>query len=310
MLVIYSIYIFTARYFIISRCLTKLLPFWEAQFLTRVMEIPSLATCQRMKYENELLRKKILKLRNERDSMKHQLEGARVSGRNNFEPPSTAKGDNRDSLIYRKDNKDADVDQFPLGPECGLTTGNKILTGCKDDLEDDDADARLMALANGREPRPQKILTDEGNRLRSLIDVQNKVIQRYEAQLKGLKEQVADHQQMKSDNEALKLENDLLKRELANRKADDGTGEERIALLLRELSGIKREKEQLFEERRQLRAELSSIDPEFFEEIEDLKFSLVRTRRLNEEYEKTIRVLSNKLGISPPLGRKNQRSGR
>jgi len=261
-----------------------------------------------MKYENELLRKKILKLRNERDSMKHQLEGARVCGRNDFEPPSTAKGDNRDSLIYRKDNKN--VDQFPLSPKCKLTTGNEITTGCKDDLDNDDADTRLMALANGREPRPQKILTDEGNRLRSLIDVQNKVIQRYEAQLKGLKEQVADHQRMKSDNEALKLENDLLKRELANRKADDGTGEERIALLLRELSGVKREKEQLSEERRQLRAELSSIDPEFFEEIEDLKFSLVRTRRLNEEYEKTIRVLSNKLGISPPLGRKNQKSGR
>merc|ERR1712135_113879 len=42
--------------------------------LPQIMEVPSLTACLRMKYENELLRKKVIKLRNERDTMKLQAE--------------------------------------------------------------------------------------------------------------------------------------------------------------------------------------------------------------------------------------------
>ena len=68
---------------------------------------------------------------------------------------------------------------------------------------------------------------------------------------------------------------------------------------------LKSDNQKLCLDRNRLENDLASLDPEFFEEIEDLKFSLIQARRLSKEYEKTIQVLSNKLGISPPLSRKS-----
>ena len=108
--------------------------------------------------------------------------------------------------------------------------------------------------------------------------------------------------------EALKLENSFLKRETEKKLAEDGDRKkegEKVELLLREIASLKKENGDLVFDRNRLEMELSSLDPEFFEEIEDLKFSLIQARRLSKEYEKTIHALSNRLGISPPLHRKS-----
>ena len=251
----------------------------------RVMEIPSLASCQRMQYENELLRKKVLKLRNERDSLKVKLEIAEKK------------------IAESQERASADV--------AGATRKHPspTLLTSSDSIEtiDEYTDKKLISLAKGEEPRPRKIITEEGKRLHGLIDMQNKVIQRYEAQLKELKKENSSCEELRKENEAMKLENEFIKRQMEESKAgpQDITSQERIELLLRELSAVKREKDELYNGSKRMKEELSCLDPEFFEEIEDLKFSLIQTRRLNKEYEKTIQVLSHKLGISPPVERKS-----
>lgn len=271
------------------------------------MEIPSLATCQRTKYENELLRKKVIKLRGEKEEMRFKLEIAERKARiddmekHAKEPSSTMKDVRRCNLVptLRK-----------AWPE-QMFSNASVEEQSKTDFSSDPIDSNgLNALGIGREPKPKKIITEEGERLHGLISMQNKVIQRYEIQLKELKNENANCDRVNKENEALKLENSFLKRELENSKRShseikDSADEERIQLLVREVSKLKQEKDMLTDERARLDAELSSLDPEFFEEIEDLKFSLIQSRKLNVEYEKTIAVLSDKLGISPPLSRKN-----
>jgi len=273
------------------------------------MEIPSLATCQRTKYENELLRKKVMKLRGEKEEMRFKLEiaerKARIDDLEKFakEPSSTMNDAQRCNLPPTR-RKPWTEQMFSKRDASAKELG-------KTDFSSDSIGSDgLNALGIGREPKPNKIITEEGERLHGLINMQNKVIQRYEIQLKELKNENANCDRVKKENEALKLENSFLNRELENAKRahseiKESAGEERIQLLVREISKLKQDKDELIDERARLNAELSSLDPEFFEEIEDLKFSLIQSRKLNVEYEKTIAVLSDKLGLSPPLSRKN-----
>ena len=50
----------------------------------------------------------------------------------------------------------------------------------------------------------------------------------------------------------------------------------------------------------QLRTELDSFDPSFFEEVEDLKFNYQEAVKKNVEYEQQITNLLQQLGVSPP----------
>lgn len=248
------------------------------------MEIPSLAACQRVQYENELLRKKVVKLLTEKDEFKLKLE---ISERN---------------LGERKNEDFVSSAKYEVKRNTASPSSKDNLEGFSSSISE-----KLNALANGRELRPNKIITEEGKRLHSLIDMQNRVIQRYEIQLNELKTYSLKCDELTKEINALKLENSFLKRESEKRLAEAGdrtNDDERVELLLREVSSLKKENYDLAMDRNILEKELSSLDPEFFEEIEDLKFSLIQARRLSKEYEKTIYVLSNRLGISPPLARK------
>ena len=241
------------------------------------MEIPSLAACQRVQYENELLRKKVVKLLTEKDEFKLKLE---ISERN---------------LGERKNEDFVSSAKYEVKRNTASPSSKDNLEGFSSSISE-----KLNALANGRELRPNKIITDEGKRLHSLIDMQNKVIQRYEIQLNELKTYSLKCDELTKEIDALKRESEKRLAEAGDRTNDD----ERVELLLREVSSLKKENYDLAMDRNILEKELSSLDPEFFEEIEDLKFSLIQARRLSKEYEKTIYVLSNRLGISPPLARK------
>lgn len=51
----------------------------------------------------------------------------------------------------------------------------------------------------------------------------------------------------------------------------------------------------------QMRKKMSVLDDGFFEEVDDLKFAVQQATHLNNEYEKTIQMLSARLGIVYPV---------
>ena len=57
----------------------------------------------------------------------------------------------------------------------------------------------------------------------------------------------------------------------------------------------------------QLKAEFEAFDPQFFEEIEDLKYNYQEAIRKNVEYEEHLRTLSHQYGF--PLPEINQEQG-
>ncbi|XP_054840283.1 centrosomal protein of 290 kDa-like [Eublepharis macularius] len=68
--------------------------------------------------------------------------------------------------------------------------------------------------------------------------------------------------------------------------------------LLLEIQHLKKENEKLSKERRMLRNELAALDKDFFDEIEDLKYALRESLKLNDQYEKCLKQLCSTYGIT------------
>ncbi|XP_030045968.1 uncharacterized protein LOC115460315 isoform X2 [Microcaecilia unicolor] len=67
--------------------------------------------------------------------------------------------------------------------------------------------------------------------------------------------------------------------------------------LLLVIEKLKKEREKLYKEKRMLLKELAGLDKEFFDEIEDLKFALQESVKLNNQYEKCLNQISTKFGL-------------
>lgn len=67
-----------------------------------------------------------------------------------------------------------------------------------------------------------------------------------------------------------------------------------------EVKHLKHERDKLSKEKKLLKKELGALDDDFFEEIEDLKFALQQSAKLNQEYQKTLDKLSKQFGFPLP----------
>ncbi|NXA21065.1 CE290 protein, partial [Ibidorhyncha struthersii] len=72
---------------------------------------------------------------------------------------------------------------------------------------------------------------------------------------------------------------------------------EYLELLLKEIKKLKKENEKLSTERRALKNELAGLDKDFFEEIEDLKYAVQESVKLNNQYEKCLKQISVIYGL-------------
>ncbi|XP_078254216.1 uncharacterized protein LOC144592885 isoform X2 [Rhinoraja longicauda] len=71
--------------------------------------------------------------------------------------------------------------------------------------------------------------------------------------------------------------------------------------LLFTIEKLQKESDKLTKEKNSLKNELAGLDKGFFEEIEDLKYALQESVRLNKEYEKCLQKLCEKHGLPFPV---------
>jgi hypothetical protein len=128
-----------------------------------------------------------------------------------------------------------------------------------------------------------KLPSHEQTRLHHLLKVQNDLLRKYENE-----NQSSDRREFLSNGVINDYEQRLIRCEKEKQQAEQ-----------RAIAAEKRMEK--FEERYQrMKQEIGSLDENFFEEIEDLKFALQQANNLNREYEKTVQILSNRLGIPYP----------
>ncbi|CAF2311281.1 unnamed protein product [Rotaria sp. Silwood2] len=127
-----------------------------------------------------------------------------------------------------------------------------------------------------------RLPSDEQLRLHRLLKAQNDLLKQYE------NENIHNRQEASSS----KLINDY-ERRLIQCEKEKEQAEKRAMCAQKRM--------EKFEERyERMKKELGALDENFFDEIEDIKFALQQANNLNREYEKTVKMLSDRLGIPYP----------
>ena len=127
-----------------------------------------------------------------------------------------------------------------------------------------------------------RIPSSEEQRLHRLLKAQNELLRKYEHE---------NHSE-RADFGSTGVINDYERRLKQCQKEKDQVEQRAIAAERRM---------EMFEQRyERMKREISSLDENFFEEIEDLKFALQQANNLNREYEKTVQMLSARLGLPYP----------
>ena len=136
-------------------------------------------------------------------------------------------------------------------------------------------------------PNPRRLPSDEHLRLHRLLQAQNELLKKYETE--ATVDRSPKHSSSSSSSERLHH----YERRLSECEREKAQAEQRAIATEERLEKV--------EERYQrMRREIGALDENFFEEIEDLKFALQQANNLNREYERTVQMLSTRLGIAYP----------
>ena len=135
-------------------------------------------------------------------------------------------------------------------------------------------------------PRPPTPLRrNEERHLQRLVDAQTELLRKHE------QDALAHRQQQLSPSPGLINE---YERRLAHCHKQIEHAKRRAASTQHRLQKVDRRYGRM-------REKLSVLDDGFFDEVNDLKFALQQATSLNDEYEKTIQMLSAQLGITYPI---------
>lgn len=134
---------------------------------------------------------------------------------------------------------------------------------------------------------PVRSSFDEQTHLHRLINEQNELLKKYEAEALHRR-----HQRQDRISPPSALIEDY-ERRLIRCQREKEHAEQRVISAQKRLTKF----EQRYES---MRRKMSVFDDGFFEEVNDLKFALQQANRLSEEYEKTIQMLTTQLGLSYP----------
>jgi chromosome segregation ATPase len=131
-------------------------------------------------------------------------------------------------------------------------------------------------------PSVVKHPSNEQIRLHRLLEAQNELLKKYEN----------ENQYERKDISSSGIINDYKQRLMRCEKEKEQAEKRAISA---------QNRMEKFQERyERMKKEVSALDGNFFEEIEDLKFALQQATNLNREYEKTVQMLSTRLGIPYP----------
>ena len=135
--------------------------------------------------------------------------------------------------------------------------------------------------------QPVRSSFDEQTHLHRLLNDQNQLLKKYEAE--ALQKR---HQRQEQISPPSALIEDY-ERRLIRCHREKQQAEQRAISAQKRLTKF----EQRYET---MRRKMNVFDDGFFEEVNDLKFALQQANRLSEEYEKTIQMLTAQLGLPYP----------
>ncbi|XP_060100031.1 centrosomal protein of 290 kDa-like [Heteronotia binoei] len=255
---------------------------WEARGGGR-MSLPSIHRCIQLNQENELLHKKLRHIRLKNKQLEYDLVQTQeqLQAQNKFMPVCVTKRNvqvqTEIHLWHKGDGVHAR--QHEVAKE----------------------NARLRQMNNNLQKRHNKEMktNQEQNETIAVLSVK---INELEQQLQLAKQKIKELESKKVMQKGKTVPGTSAQRKSPSHKCvckkKGGCSCRYLDQLLLEIQQLKKENEKLSRERRMLRNELVALDKDFFDEIEDLKYALQESLKLNNQYEKCFKQLSSTYGIT------------
>lgn len=245
------------------------------------MDMPTIHECNRLTSENDQLRKKIKKLKRENGVLEKDLREIRD------------KIKLQEMMRQYVTTRDAQVQTDPP----------KHL---------------FHGIYNPPKKVPEKTQSADYEKTNKLLTMHNSLMKRYEKELKtnmqhvetittlNLKihelEQKLKQAELKVKQNETDSSMSVRSRSRSFRRSRSKGSPRRLSAssLQTKFDQVKKERDRLVQDKKRLKNELKGLDHNFFDEIEDLKFALQQSAKLNKEYEKSLKKLCTKFGVPYP----------
>ncbi|XP_059158778.1 uncharacterized protein LOC131942847 [Physella acuta] len=161
----------------------------------------------------------------------------------------------------------------------------------------------LRSVSQLTKPPDKQLQESDLSKINKLMDMHSQLLKRYDKEVKlnmsyadtiselNIKLAEADKHLREAREKTLNLERELI---LSKAKSAKPECEDHV------LRDVLKERNKLMKENKRLKGELKGLDQNFFDEIEDLKFALLQSSKINEEYKNTLAKMCLQFGLPFP----------
>ncbi|ELT96192.1 hypothetical protein CAPTEDRAFT_185988 [Capitella teleta] len=241
------------------------------------MEMPQVHTCAQLVFENEKLRKCLRQMKRENSTLSDKLR--KLEEKQKFESLL------RDYVTTRDSSAQTDPQRAPTTFSNRPTS--KVINQPPKGHNNQDTDKlnKMLAMHSGLMRKYEKELKINMQQLETIAELNLKVNELEQKLTIGARESA-----------------DLRSQRLKHRDCSP----EFVQKLRKERDSLKRDKTRLKSELKGLdQASLVLSFRGFFEEVEDIKFALQQSTKLNEEYEKCLKKICCRFGVPCPHPERN-----
>jgi len=156
-----------------------------------------------------------------------------------------------------------------------------------------------------------KSVGEDGTENKKMLQLHNNLLKRLEKEskmssnhLKKLNRMESENKKLKDDIFSFEQQQEFYKNQLEDKNQQIHSLNDKLNSSIskpddtKKYSLILREKKKLLSENKKLKDELKGLDNSFFEEIEDMKYALQQSSKLNVQYEQMIKKLCKQYGVS------------
>ncbi|XP_052801321.1 centrosomal protein of 290 kDa-like [Mya arenaria] len=240
------------------------------------MAYPDIHTCMRLTSENEELRMKLVKVKHQRDDAVSELRQLKEANKvhellRNYVTTRDIYVQTEGRLSYPPLNRPA------------KKTGEE---------NEEKKSSTLLSMHSSLMKRYEKEVKQNMTHIETITNLNLGMIE-LERKLKERTEEVT---KLEREVKMLQIQSKshARRRDTNRGRSPDMSGDED------DVSKIRKENRKLRKDLDRLKQEISGLDHGFFEEIEDIKFALQQSAKLNKVYEKTLRKLCMQFGVPYP----------
>jgi small-conductance mechanosensitive channel len=240
------------------------------------MEMPNVHKCATLLLENDQLKKKLRRLKQQNMDLQCEV--------NDIKDKQRMDAMMKDFVTTR--NMETQTD-----PPKALNTQTAAKKQEERSIQENEKVSKLLLMHNSLMKRYEKELKVNMQHVDAITTLNLKV---NELEQKLREAQIKIHQGESKLQASRKTSG---RRRTQSLSSEDDT---ELSTVLKEMQKVKKDRDRLVQDKRKLKDELKGLDHGFFEEVEDLKYALQQSGRLNQEYEKSLRKLCSQSGVPYP----------